>query len=263
MSGVRSSSAPRFSLRRAIRLSIAASLVTHAALLGVLISTKVVGYRNQRPLRTIDVPGAASGGETADVSSATPVIATPAVKPTSTSTAAGRVADRLSESIASSQQHSVAENLDKLAEMSGQLRQVSSADSLRELAAEFRGWMGLQQRAAEPVAQPASTPAEESDTPVGKDQPTFDYQTAQFHAVERQETSPGQFEYSAILIDSQGRTHTVPLSAEEGRPLYELLLRVRENPLLDQVYRQLAMPLLDKLIAKPPALNATPQQPSP
>ena len=41
----------------------------------------------------------------------------------------------------------------------------------------------------------------------------------------------------------------IEVSEQEGEPIYETMQRIKANPLLEQVYRQIVMPLLDQLMA--------------
>jgi hypothetical protein len=53
-----------------------------------------------------------------------------------------------------------------------------------------------------------------------------------------------------VLLDALGRTWEVELSEAEGAPLYELMQRIKRSPLLESVYRRIAMPLLDQILGK-------------
>jgi hypothetical protein len=48
----------------------------------------------------------------------------------------------------------------------------------------------------------------------------------------------------------------VPLSEAEGEPIYSLMGKIKANPLLEQIYRQLAMPLLDEMVKAERAATA-------
>lgn len=175
--------------------------------------------------------------------------------------------------------------LDALAE---RMEQVSSAKTLGQLSTRIHDWLGLQPRATAPRIEPASelagtsaeTPSIAAPTPAalpktgeplsadGKaesenrlatkaDSPRdplleFDFQTAQLHDVKRipatDPRSGSTWQYEGVLLDAEGRTQQIPLSETEGAPLFEIWQRIRSSPLLESVYRQLAMPLLDQLI---------------
>lgn len=88
-----------------------------------------------------------------------------------------------------------------------------------------------------------------SDQPKGLSSPAvFDVAAAQFHDIRRETNPAGSWRYVCILIDAQGYLFEVEMEAEDGRRLYETMQRIKQNPLLERVYRQVAMPLLDQLI---------------
>lgn len=129
------------------------------------------------------------------------------------------------------------ENLDRLERLAGRLGEVSREGSVDQLARSFHSMLGTSERAVEPAAEP-----------IGGE---FDPQTAQFHDV-RREVPDGQTpQYFAILIDAQGRTLEVAMEAAEGARMYALMQRIKDHPLLERVYRRIAMPLLDQLLAAP------------
>ncbi len=76
----------------------------------------------------------------------------------------------------------------------------------------------------------------------------FDVDTAQFHDIRRETTPASSWRYVCILIDAQGYLFEVEMNAEDGRRLYETMQRVKQSPLLERVYRQIAMPLLDQML---------------
>ncbi|MFM2095475.1 MAG: hypothetical protein RIS70_2599, partial [Planctomycetota bacterium] len=125
------------------------------------------------------------------------------------------------------------DRLKRLQHVSGQLQQASSAESLKQLSGQLNRWLGTSTRAIAP-------PTEKPEGP-------FDYSTAQLHDVLRNETAGGQFEYRSVLIDSAGRTIEIPTGEEEGARLYRIWELIRKNPLLETVYRQVVMGLLDSL----------------
>lgn len=125
------------------------------------------------------------------------------------------------------------DSLKRLQQLSGQLQQASSAESVKQLSGQLNRWLGNSARASAP-------PTEKPEGP-------FDYSTAQLHDVLRKETAAGQFEYRSVLIDSAGRTIEVPTSEEEGARLYRIWELIKKNPLLETVYRQVVMGLLDSL----------------
>ena len=158
---------------------------------------------------------------------------------------------QIAERVASTQQQSVQDKLSELDTMSQRLSSVASDESVEKLAKHFQGWMGLEARAAQPTA--TSTVSE------------FDIDSAQLHDVTRTELRTGRFEYQAVLIDARGRTLEVKMTDAEGENMHALMRRLKDNPLLEKIYRRIAMPLLDNIVrsareqAKPaPATRVTP-----
>jgi hypothetical protein len=125
------------------------------------------------------------------------------------------------------------EQLDRLSVMGRQLHELSSPSSLDELSEQFQSWMGYSPRATQPA--PVSEPGE------------FDYATAQITDISRQELPDRTYRYLCLLLDAEGRTMEVELDAAHGAIAFELLQRIKKYPLLEQVYRQIFMPLADQI----------------
>ena len=126
------------------------------------------------------------------------------------------------------------EKRDKLDEKIERLEQVSSEESLDELATKFREWLGTEQRAQ----HPAEVPVE------GK----FDFDTAQIYDVRRGRGSDGRWQYHSILLDAEGRTMEVQMGAAEGERVYRTMQTLKDSPLAEKIYREITMPLMDKVI---------------
>ena len=77
----------------------------------------------------------------------------------------------------------------------------------------------------------------------------FDHDTAELHDV--QPAAAGS-RWLALprcaLLDAEGRTLEVDVDPAAGEQLYVTLEKIKANPLLEQVYRQIAMPLFDQLL---------------
>ena len=141
---------------------------------------------------------------------------------------------RLDAAVAKAAGRSAQENLDRLDQMSQRLNKVASPGSVGELAGTFQQFVGTKPRADQPVEHSASE--------------DFDYETAQFHDVKRYAKEPSGWRYVAVLLDAAGRTVEVEMDEPDGERVYVTLERIKANPLLEQVYRQIAMPLLDKML---------------
>ena len=144
----------------------------------------------------------------------------------------GVMIERLSDE---ARQRSEQENLDRLEKLSERLDSVSSPKSVDTVADAFQTLAGTQARAERPADEPDA----------GK----FDFDTGQFHDVRREATDDGRFQYLCILVDAEGRSTEVVMTEAEGKTAYETMQQIKRNPLLEQVYRRIAMPLFDKMLA--------------
>ncbi len=127
------------------------------------------------------------------------------------------------------------EKLSELEKQAAKLETVASEKSVDEIAEKFHAWMNTNARAGQPAAEPVAG--------------DFDYDTAQIHEVSRETSEDGATVYRAVLVDSAGRTLQTELPPEEGERAYATIEKLKSFPLADKVYRQIAMPLLDKAIA--------------
>ena len=127
----------------------------------------------------------------------------------------------------------------KLQAASKRLSQLSSDKSVGEMSDKLRKVLDLPERATKPTAD-----ADENER--------FSSESAQLHDVLKEVSDDGKARYMAVLIDAQGLTSKVPLSEDEGKKLHRMMQLIKSNPLLERVYRELAMPLLDQLLKKSP-----------
>jgi hypothetical protein len=104
-----------------------------------------------------------------------------------------------------------------------------------QIAASLKGWLGTSERATRPA-----------DEPVAGD---FDFSTAQLHDV-RRDDSGDAIRYTAILLDAAGRTTESELTPAEGESVYRVMQLMKDNPLLERVYRGVVLSLLDKLMGE-------------
>ena len=145
------------------------------------------------------------------------------------------VRNRLEAVVADSESLSEADKLARLDELSERLTQVADERSIQALSGVMQSFLGTKLRATQPA----------QEKPPGE----FDFETAQFHDIQRHPREPGGFRYVTVLLDAEGRTIEVEVSEAEGKPVYETMQRIKANPLLEQVYRQIVMPLLDQFMA--------------
>jgi hypothetical protein len=211
--------------RPAWRLGLAVSCLVHGLVLVVLAEAL-----RSPPAESAGVTVAACFG-----AASTPAPA-PLVRPTAaTSDVRGPLVQaKLDAIVAEQQKRAPSEQLQRLDSVSAGLERVTSAPSLDELAVHFQSWLGYGSRAAEPHPRAAVGP--------------FDFSTAQLHDVARYSAGAESWRYVSVLLDAQGRTMEVELSAEQGETLYELMQRIKANPLLEKIYRTIAMPLVDQLL---------------
>ena len=125
------------------------------------------------------------------------------------------------------------ERQDELEQKVTKLNRVSSQQSINEMAEKFHEWMDTDPRAQHPSEESVDGP--------------FDFNTAQIYDVHRNATANGQWEYVSVLLDADGRTLEVTMDAADGESVYRTMQTLNANPLAAQLYRQITMPLLDKL----------------
>lgn len=135
------------------------------------------------------------------------------------------------------------QQLQKLQDASKRLSQLSSDKSVGEMSEQLRKVFDLPERATRPAA-------------VANDDARFDTESAQLHDVLKEARDDGSELYIAVLLDAHGLTSKIPLSEEEGKKLHRMMQLMKSNPLLERVYRELAMPLLDQLLKKTPTESA-------
>ena len=141
------------------------------------------------------------------------------------------------ESITSAEQQSADENRERLKGLSNQLNQVATVESVENVSAHLSKLLGTGPRATAPAKEPI--PGE------------FDLDTAQLHDVRREMLADGSFKYVAILIDAAGRTQETEMAATEGESAFKTFELIKQNPLLERVYRGVVMSLLDKMLKNP------------
>lgn len=137
----------------------------------------------------------------------------------------------------------VARQSERLEELADRLQSVSSATGVQEMTGAILGSLGAAPR-------PAVAPLEESPG-------AFDHLTAQIDDVLKSMTDEGIMTYEAVLIDGAGRALRIELEPPEGEQLFRIFEAMRQFPLLRQVYRELAMPLLDRMLETHSAAGAT------
>jgi len=137
------------------------------------------------------------------------------------------------QAIAAAEARTEDENLKRLESLSDSLTATSSAESIDQLTTSLRRWLGTEERATRPADEPVAG--------------EFDLQTAQLHDVVRDDSS-GEIRYTAVLLDAAGRTMESPLTEAEGESVYRVMQLMKDNPLLERVYRGVVLSFLDKLL---------------
>lgn len=208
--------------RKRISAGLTISLLFHGVLLAVLVAVPYHYYY-----------GAGKGSTGSGDLASAPAAPTPKGVSSPTEITGPKVETKLTEVLTEVDKLSTEDKLDKLEGTAKQLDKVTSEKGVEELAGLFEGWMKTEKRAAAPAKTAPAGP--------------FDFNTAQFHDVTRDKGANGRWQYHSVLIDSAGRTMEVDLDATEGETAYRTFQILKANPLAEKIYRQVTMPILDKL----------------
>ena len=157
------------------------------------------------------------------------------------------VAEKIDQLAEEASRRSDGENLERLDRLAERLNEVASESSVDRMAGALQTMLGTKVR--------ADRPAEEA---VSGD---FDFDTAQFHDIRREATDDERWRYLAILVDAEGRALEIEMNADDGQRVYQTMQRIKQNPLLEHVYRKIAMPLFDQMLAAA-RLSAQPVPPA-
>lgn len=93
--------------------------------------------------------------------------------------------------------------------------------------------------------------AKEARREVSPDQ--FDADSAQIDSCERiakDEKDGGGWRYVATLVDANGNSMKVELPESEGASTWRTMQMLKENPVMNAIYRNAVMPLLDRKLEK-------------
>ncbi|MCU0875025.1 MAG: hypothetical protein MUE50_22060 [Pirellulaceae bacterium] len=230
------SSGIRRSIVRYRRCGWAISLLVHAALAAGLLAWTFQPWwladwaaRNPRRIQVTMAAGEARDDVAGQATPEVRIVSDPA------DVTGQLVRNRLDEVVAEAESLSEADKLAQLDALSERLTQVADEGSIQALSGVMQSFLSTKPRATQPA----------QERPPGD----FDFETAQFHDIQRWPKEPDGFRYVTVLLDAAGRTLEVEVSEQEGKPVYETMQRIKANPLLEQVYRQIVMPLLDQLMA--------------
>jgi hypothetical protein len=213
-------------------VAITASLLAHAALLGVLM----VWYL---PRAT---PVASSAQKTSD--------------------GEGPIDDQSNESSSPTKQRSApTESPDVPAEQIGQsiesqLEQVSKLSDEQKRSELEKNLKRLDAIAQEDSVEQVSVTIAESlgldSTQYTDKQPpadgSFDHDTAQLADVKRSQDASGRWVYETVMVDATGRTMIVPTPAEQGEQLYETFRKMKQYPMARTIYQSVVMPMMQTML---------------
>ena len=137
------------------------------------------------------------------------------------------------------------EKLSALEQNLDHLNAITTDESVEEVATVITDALRL----------PKGQYAAKDDAPEG----LFDTHSAQIHDMTRARGPDGQWRYEAELIDAEGRTLKVPMTAAEGEPVYSTFEKMKKYPFAAGIYRQIVMPMIQKMLDKrePPADGAS------
>ncbi len=210
------------------RRAIAVSVIFHLLLIGLLLFLYV-------PTRKPDAEGA--GKQTASSETATPSTKTPRKLPepaASPEVPKEQIEASIASQIDRADKLSEERKLSELEKNLSRLESISTEESVQSVTATIANTLGLE-----------AGPAPLDDAPAGE----LDLDTSQIHDVRRTRNESGRWEYTSILVDAEGRTQEVPLSAAEGETVYATFEQMKQYPMAASIYRQVVMPLIQKTIA--------------
>lgn len=143
------------------------------------------------------------------------------------------VANQIHQSIQKQKNRPVTQNQNDLQVLGERLSAQSSEKSVDEISRFLRGISG-------PSRETRPDP-----NAVGK---PIDYATAQMDDVRQVADKEGNVRYIAILVDAKGVSVEVELDHDAGEQLDRTMKLIKSNPLLERVYRQIVMGLMDQLL---------------
>lgn len=122
--------------------------------------------------------------------------------------------------------------------LASQQNRISTQESVAEMNAFLGKLLNTGERATVPAKEPIAG--------------EFELDSAQLHDVRREMLEDGKFKYIAVLIDPAGRTQETEMPAAEGESAYKTFELIKQNPLLERVYRGVVMSLLEKMMKPSP-----------
>jgi len=144
------------------------------------------------------------------------------------------------------QQRGDQDSIERLKQLSADLRRNSTKKTVDEMTEFFGGVFG--KRASEPDLR--------------KINEEFDVSTAQMHDISKFTDETGLVQYVLIMVDAKGVAREVQIDNDNGQRLYKTMELIKSNPLLEKVYRNILMGILDQVLkeqaSKDPSETASP-----
>jgi len=218
---VTSESSPRFR-RRAITVSI----MVHAGLLVALLCW-YIPHRESKPSQASSVPTGNDGQSSNPSGYSTAPVSNPKIP-------AAQIQSSLKSTLEQIDNLPDEQKLTELEKNLRRLNAISDPESVVQTSHVIADALQL---------VPGPMPLEEN--PTG----SFDSETAQIHDVIRARNDKGNWTYKSVLVDSDGRTQTVAMPLVEGETTYNTFQQMKKYPMAAGIYRQLVMPMLQKMIA--------------
>jgi len=219
---------PPVKRKRQLRLGLIASLVFH---LGVVVVLLI--YRPWQGEESSEKPDPSSS-TSSSTRRQSPADIPASPKPQPPIRSFDEVGPKVHETMAQAEQRSDEDNLDELGKQIERLDELSSEASIDRLSGRFQQWLGTKQRADSPA-----------ETPVAGE---FDHDSAQLFEVRRQPGPDGSWSYPCVLLDAEGRTMETELKGADGERAYRTMRLLKVSPLAEKVYRQITLPLMDKML---------------
>jgi hypothetical protein len=129
------------------------------------------------------------------------------------------------------------DNFERLNQLSSDLRRNSTTKTVDEMAEFFGGVFGS--RATVPDPQKADQ--------------EFDVATAQMHDISKSTNELGVVSYTLMMVDAKGVSRQVEIDQQNGERLYKTMQLIKSNPLLEKVYRNILMGVLDQVLKEKPS----------
>ena len=210
------------------RRAIAVSIVFHLALFIALLCWYVPQH-TKTGLKTKEKPTANANTQDTDNE------ASPSKLPLTLgdNVPASQIEASLESAMQQAETLSEKRQLSELEKKLKRLNSISSAESVQDTTQKIANTLGL---------SPGPVPA------VGPVEGIFDATTAQIHKVTRIRDADGDWLYQSVLVDAAGRTENIDLPRAEGEVTYKTFQQLRQFPMADGIYRQLVMPMLQKML---------------